>query len=196
MDIQSYKQNLLNKLYAPYVKCVQCPLGKLGRTNVVFGEGNPDARLMFIGEGPGQEEDRLARPFVGRSGQLLNKVFGLIGIKREEVFITNIVKCRPPDNRKPFKNEMITCTDILLFNQIKIIRPDVICTLGSTALQGLTHNFDIKISSLRGKSLKPDRFPQIIVIPTYHPAYILRNPKELNTLYEDIKKAFDLTQKK
>ena len=92
MDIKIYKQGLLDKLYAPYRNCTQCPLGKLGRTNVVFGEGNPDARIMFIGEGPGQDEDRLGRPFVGRSGKLLDKVLELAAIKRTDVFITNVVK--------------------------------------------------------------------------------------------------------
>ncbi len=193
MNTKEYKQNLLNTLYAPYRKCMKCPLGNLGRTNVVFGEGNPDAALMFIGEAPGQEEDRLARPFVGRSGKLLNKVFELAKIERTDTFITNVVKCRPPSNRKPLELESTTCTNLLLFKQIKIINPKVICTLGASALQGLLGDYQIKISQVRGKPIVATKLPGYIIVPTYHPAYILRNPKELTTLYEDICKAHQLT---
>jgi uracil-DNA glycosylase family 4 len=193
MDIKKHKQDLLNNLYAPYIKCTQCPLGNLGRTNVVFGEGNPDARLLFLGEGPGQDEDRQGLPFVGRSGKLLNKIFDLVGISREDIFITNIVKCRPPNNRKPLENEISTCTQLLLFKQLQIIKPQVICTLGSTALQGLTNNAHVKITQMRGKPLSFERMEGIIIIPTYHPAYILRNPKELSVLYDDINQALKLS---
>lgn len=120
MNAKMYKQNLLNELYKPYQQCIACPLGSLGRTNVVFGEGNPDAELMFIGEAPGREEDKQGRPFVGRSGQLLNRILELAGIKRPDIFITNIVKCRPPNNRKPLPLEINICKKILLSNQIKI----------------------------------------------------------------------------
>lgn len=195
MDIKTYKQHLLDKLYAPYTKCKECPLGSLGRTNVVFGEGNPDAKLMFIGEGPGQDEDIQGRPFVGRSGKLLTKILELSGIDRQDVFISNVVKCRPPNNRKPLENEIVTCTDLLLFNQIKIIRPRVICTLGATALQGLINNYEIKITQVRGKPIVGDNLPNIIIMPTYHPAYILRNPPELPKMHEDIQKAYQLIQK-
>jgi uracil-DNA glycosylase len=193
MNSKQFKQQLLDQLYAPYKKCLSCPLGTLGRTQVVFGEGSPDARLMFIGEGPGQQEDLQGKPFVGMSGQLLNKILDLVGIKREDTFITNIVKCRPPNNRKPFPLESKTCKDILLSNQIKIIRPHVICTLGSAAIQGLLEKYDLKITQIRGKEFF---FDNIIVIPTYHPAYILRNPKELQTLIKDIQKSADLLIKK
>ncbi len=185
MNAKMYKQNLLNELYKPYQQCTACPLGSLGRTNVVFGEGNPDAELMFIGEAPGREEDKQGRPFVGRSGQLLNRILELAGIKRPDVFITNIVKCRPPNNRKPLPLEINICKKILLFHQIKIIRPKTICTLGSSAIQGLLEK-NVKITKLRGTLLQLD---EINVIPTYHPAYVLRNPKELETLLNDIKKA-------
>src|SRR5579872_2582777 len=134
MDPKSYKQQLLDQLYAPYRNCTMCPLGTLGRTNVVFGEGNPDADLLFIGEGPGAAEDAQGRPFVGRSGKLLTKTLEGLGIKREDVFITNIVKCRPPENRAPTPVEAGICTNLFLYNQIKIIRPKVICVLGATAL--------------------------------------------------------------
>ncbi len=191
MNTKSYKQQLLDELYAPYQKCMQCPLGGMGRTNVVFGEGDPDANLMFIGEGPGRDEDLQGRPFIGRSGRLLTKVMEAIGIKREEVFITNIVKCRPPGNRKPLANESNTCKNLLLFNQIKIIRPKVICTLGAASLEGLLEE-PVKITKIRGKELN---FENTKLIPTLHPAYVLRNPKALKDLAGDIEKALELAKK-
>ncbi len=190
MDSANYKKQLLERLYAPYNQCARCPLGKLGRTHVVFGEGNPDASLMFIGEAPGQEEDIQARPFVGRSGKLLTRVLEAFGVSREQVFITNIVKCRPPNNRKPFPGESKTCKNLLLLNQIKIIKPRVICTLGAAALEGLLEK-EVKISQTRGKAIV---FDSTTLIPTYHPAYILRNPKELKALIKDIELALSLTQ--
>lgn len=188
---EKYKQSLLNKLYAPYEKCKACPLGSLGRKNIVFGDGNPDASLMFIGEAPGYQEDLEGKPFVGRSGKLLDTVFGIVGINRSDVFITNIIKCRPPNNRKPTMSEMSTCKKLLLLNQIKIIRPKVICTLGASAIEGLLGH-QVKITHLRGKETQYENIP---LIPTYHPAYILRNPPQLKTLVEDIKKAFTLASK-
>jgi len=185
MDIKKYKQALLEELYAPYKKCLMCPLGSLGRKNIVFGEGNPNAKLIFIGEGPGQKEDELCRPFVGRSGQLLTKVLEAIDLSREDVFITNVVKCRPPNNRKPLPNESDTCTKLLLFKQIKIIRPKAICTLGSAAIQAFLEK-DVKITKIRGKTFKKEK---TTIIPTYHPAYILRNKKELENFANDIKLA-------
>lgn len=184
MNPKTYKQLLLNQLYEPYKKCIACPLGTLGRTNIVFGEGNPDAKLMFIGEGPGREEDAQGRPFVGRSGKLLNHTLETLGINRQEIFITNIVKCRPPGNRKPTPIESKTCKTLLLLNQIKIIRPQAICTLGSAAIQGLLEK-EVKITKMRGTKMIVD---SITVIPTYHPAYILRNPKEYQLFENDIEK--------
>ncbi len=192
MDIKKYKQQLLDQLYAPYKKCLQCPLGSLGRKNVVFGEGNPDADLVFIGEGPGKNEDEQGQPFVGRAGKLLNHIFELVEIKRENVFITNIVKCRPPGNRKPLPQESKTCKELLLINQLKIIRPRIICTLGSSATQGLLEK-NVKITKERGIPVLID---DVTILPTYHPAYILRNPKELETLVKDIQLAVKLSQKK
>jgi len=185
MDIKKYKQTLLNELYAQYRICQMCPLGSLGRKSIVFGEGNPDAKLMLIGEGPGQKEDELCRPFVGRSGQLLTKVLEAIGLSRQEVFITNVVKCRPPNNRKPLESESDTCTKLLLFKQIKIIRPKTICTLGSAATQAFLEK-DAKITKIRGKLFKKEH---TTIIPTYHPAYILRNKRELENFANDIKLA-------
>ena len=182
MNSKAYKQMLLETLYNPYHQCQACSLGSLGRTHVVFGQGNPDANIMFIGEGPGRDEDLQGQPFVGRSGQLLNRVLEAIDIKREDVFITNIVKCRPPDNRQPLSNEMGTCKQILLAHQINIIRPTIICTLGASALTGLMEK-PFKITKVRGQLLS---FGTIKLIPTYHPAYILRNPKELTQFAEDL----------
>ncbi len=187
-DLASYKQDLLNKLYAPYQLCTLCPLGSQGRKNVVFGAGNSNASLMIIGEAPGQEEDRQGKPFVGRSGQLLNKIFDIYNVSREEIFITNIVKCRPPNNRKPLPFEMNSCKKILLLGQINIIKPKVICTLGATAIEGLLNeSLDKPMKHIRGNELL---FETIQVIPTYHPAFILRNPKALPNLVEDLEKAF------
>ena len=182
MDSKAYKQMLLDTLYTPYHQCQACPLGSLGRTHVVFGQGNPDASLMIIGEGPGRDEDLQGLPFVGRSGQLLNQILDAIDIKREDVFITNIVKCRPPANRQPLPNEMDICKKLLLMDQIKIIKPTVICTLGASALIGLLDH-PVKITQVRGQKLS---FGTTLLIPTYHPAYILRNPKELTQFAQDL----------
>jgi DNA polymerase len=190
MDSKAYKQMLLENLYTPYHQCQECPLGSLGRTHVVFGQGNPDAKLMFIGEGPGKDEDIQGLPFVGRSGQLLNRIFEAVNIKREDVFIANIVKCRPPNNRQPLPNEMDTCKKLLLAPQIKIIRPSIICTLGSTALQGLMEQ-QLKITQVRGRLLT---YGDIKLIPTFHPAYILRNPRELNSFADDLALVASLAQ--
>lgn len=193
MNEKKYKEELLQQLYEPYKGCMQCPLGKLGRTNIVFGEGDPNAQLVFIGEGPGRDEDRLGRPFVGRSGQLLTRVLkDILGMERSDVFITNIVKCRPPENRKPTPQESKICTQLLLFKQLKIIRPTVICSLGATALEGLLQK-EVKISLLRGKPLTI--FDSIVLIPTYHPAYILRNPRELKTFIADLLLAQKMLQR-
>lgn len=183
MDSKKFKQDLLDALYAPLKNCIQCPLGFLGRKNVVFGEGNPDADLLFIGEAPGKEEDIQGRPFVGRSGQLLNKALALVGIERSAVYITNIVKCRPPNNRVPLPIETSTCMNLLLFNQIKIIRPRIICTLGSIALNSLLGK-PFAITKVRGSHIP---YHDMIVVPTYHPAYILRNQTQATTWLSDFK---------
>lgn len=187
----SDKQALLDALYSPYKNCVMCPLGSLGRTNVVFGEGNPNAQLLIIGEGPGKNEDLLARPFIGRSGQLLTKALNQVGITREDVYITNIVKCRPPSNRAPLATEAAICTSLLLEKQIKIIKPKVICTLGSSATNTLLQTVT-PITMIRGTT---QTYQSIPVIPTYHPAYILRNQKELIKLTLDLEKALEITNK-
>lgn len=180
MNVKNFKQSLLNELYEKYKDSQQlCISG--GSKRVIFGEGNPDAKLVFIGEAPGAQEDLEGRPFVGRSGKLLDKLLTLGDMKREDVFITNIVKCRPPNNRKPLPQEMVNGRDLLL-KQIKIIQPNVICTLGASALEGII-NAPALITKKRGKIMD---FEGLVIIPTYHPAFILRNPKELETLATDI----------
>ena len=191
MDAKKYKQKLLNQLYRPYQNCLRCPLGMQGRKTIVFGEGNPDANLIFVGEGPGRDEDTLGRPFVGRSGKLLDKIIELIGMSRDEVFIANVVKCRPPGNRKPLPAESKTCKELLLLQQIKIIRPKVICTLGSSALEAFIEK-PVAITKLRGK---PIPFDQAVILPTFHPAYILRNRKELEKFADDLQKAKNILLK-
>ncbi len=187
MNATEFKQQLLNALYKPYRTCNGCHFKMPPATHIVFGEGNPNASLMFIGEAPGREEDLQGKPFVGRSGQLLNRILDAIGLSREEVFITNVVKSRPPNNRRPLPQE-IEINKPLLLGQIKIIRPKVICTLGSAAIEGLLGN-PVKISQIRGKQVIWNHIP---VIPTYHPAYILRNPQELQILIQDITAAAKL----
>lgn len=187
MNATKFKQQLLEDLYEQYRNCKGCHFKMPPATQIVFGEGNPHAKLMFIGEAPGREEDIQGKPFVGRSGQLLNRILDAIGISRDDVFITNIVKCRPPNNRRPTPQE-IEISKPLLLGQIKIIRPKAICLLGSAALEGLLPAHP-KISQVRGKKLIWEGIP---VIPTYHPAYILRNPQELQTLVQDISTAATL----
>ena len=176
---------LLDNLYEPYQNCTLCPLSN-NRTNVVFGRGNPDAKLLLIGEAPGKDEDLQATPFIGRSGKLLSQILDSLGIKEDEIYITNIVKCRPPSNRAPLPYEIATCTNILLEQQIAIIAPKVICALGASSAQTLSKE-KTAISLLRTKNLF---YNTIKLIATYHPAYILRNPKELDSLKRDILKAY------
>ncbi|HEX3355695.1 MAG TPA: uracil-DNA glycosylase [Tepidisphaeraceae bacterium] len=152
--------------------CVKCRLHEK-RTNTVFGEGDPDAKIMFIGEGPGENEDIQGRPFVGRAGELLNKMIAGMGLKREQVYIANIVKCRPPNNREPAPDEVATCTPYLE-KQIEIIRPAVIVTLGRPAIQHMLQQ-KISITRMRGQW---QSWRGIRLMPTFHPAYILRNYTE------------------
>lgn len=178
------KEILLAKLKEQYKNCGQCPLATQGRSQVVFGHGNPNATLMFIGEAPGRDEDIQGKPFVGRSGQLLTKIIMAMGLTREEVYISNVAKCRPPNNRTPTIQERETCKKQILFKEIEIIKPKIICTLGSPAIKGLLGDH-IMISQVRGKFCL---FQNIPVMPTYHPAYLLRNPIEKRTVWEDMKK--------
>jgi len=151
--------------------CTACGLATQ-RTHVVFGEGNPDARLMIVGEGPGEEEDLQGRPFVGRSGQLLDKILGAVGIRRESVYIANIVKCRPPGNRAPEPLEAKTCTSLWLIKQIQLVKPQIIVPLGATALEFFAGE-KLPITKARGKFFD---WQGIKIFPMFHPAYLLRNP--------------------
>jgi DNA polymerase len=166
-------------------ECTRCRL-HAGRTHVVFGVGDPRARLMFIGEGPGADEDAQGEPFVGRAGQKLNGMIRSIGLERSEVYIANIVKCRPPDNRDPKPDEIATCSPFLV-EQIEAIRPRVIVTLGSPATRTLL-NTKIGITRLRGTW---HEYRGIPVMPTYHPAYLLRAYTEENRrkVWDDLKAA-------
>lgn len=165
------KRLALQQLDVDYVRgCVRCGLAA-GRTQTVFGEGDPDAKIMFIGEGPGENEDLTGRPFVGRAGELLDRMIAGMGLKREQVFIANIVKCRPPGNRAPAPDEVAACTPYLE-RQIETIRPSVIVTLGAPAAKYILRNDKIAITRLRGQW---QAYRGIRVMPTFHPAYILRS---------------------
>ncbi len=174
----------LQKLQILYKNCTKCHLSKQGRMQVVFGLGNPKASLMFIGEGPGKNEDIQGKPFIGRAGQLLTEAIKSLGLNREDVWISNVVKCRPPKNRTPFPDEIKTCTNTLLFQEIAIIKPKIICTLGTTAIQAFLGP-TIKISNVRGAIQK---YKNLLIMPTYHPAYLLRNPSKKNTVWQDLQK--------
>lgn len=185
--VVSDKQAALQALFGPYRQCQQCPLATQGRAQVVFGVGNPYSKLMFVGEGPGRDEDKQGKPFVGRAGQLLDKIIEAMGFTRDDVYISNVVKCRPPSNRTPLPNESDSCKNLLLFKEIEIIQPKIICTLGATAAQALLGN-DTRISNVRGQF---KIFKDILVMPTYHPAYLLRNPAEKRTVWEDMKRVME-----
>jgi len=175
------KADALEKLKAKVLKCKKCALYK-SRTNVVLGEGSPNAELMFVGEAPGRDEDLQGKPFVGRAGKLLGKIIEAMGLKREDVYIANILKDRPPDNRNPQEDEIKACIPYLK-EQIKIIEPKVICALGTFAAQRLLGE-ETTISKLRGKFYV---YEGIKLMPTYHPAYLLRNSKEKATVWSDMK---------
>jgi DNA polymerase len=168
--------------------CKRCKLHRTRRT-IVFGEGNEKASLMLIGEAPGYDEDVQGRPFVGKAGQLLTKILQSINLPREEVYITNIIKCRPPQNRNPETDEIQTCNPLLV-KQITVVQPKIICALGSFSAQTLLKT-DTKITALRGKVFDLEG---IKVIPTYHPAFLLRNPERKREVWEDMKKIAELIQ--
>jgi uracil-DNA glycosylase len=162
--------------------CTRCKLHK-GRTNIVFGVGNPKAELVFVGEGPGHDEDLKGEPFVGRAGRLLTDMIKAMGLQREDVYIANVVKCRPPENRLPEKDEIATCSPYLL-RQLDVIRPKVICCLGSCASQTLLQTTQ-GISKFRGEWFD---FRGAKLIATYHPAYLLRNPPAKSEVWKDLQK--------
>jgi len=185
--------------------CQRCRLAK-GRTHIVFGVGNPQADLMFVGEAPGRDEDLKGEPFVGRAGQLLTKIIQAMHLKRDEVYIANVIKCRPPENRNPAPEEIETCEPFLL-RQIEAIRPKIIVCLGTFATQTLLQT-DSRISGLRGhfqawpnaivkNSYETDLAEgSIKVMPTYHPAFLLRNPQMKKPVWEDMQKVMAALEEK
>ena len=161
--------------------CTRCKLHTQGRRQIVFGVGSPNADLMFVGEAPGADEDVQGIPFVGRAGQLLTKIIEAIDLKREDVYIANVIKCRPPGNRNPDPDEVDTC-EPFLFQQIDIIKPKVIVALGTFAARALLRTLD-PISRLRGRVYE---YRGAKLIPTFHPAYLLRNPSSKREVWEDM----------
>jgi len=164
-------------------ECTRCKLSE-GRTSIVFGEGNPKARIVFVGEGPGADEDAQGRPFVGRAGKLLNRIIKAMGFEREDVYICNVVKCRPPQNRNPEPDEMQTC-EPFMFAQLRAIEPEVIICLGAVSAHSV---LKLKKKVSLG-SLRQQFFPlgKSKVMVTYHPAALLRNPNYKKPLWEDMK---------
>jgi len=162
-------------------ECTRCVLSRLGRKTIVFGEGDPNAELMFVGEGPGADEDEQGRPFVGRAGQLLNKMIEAMGLKREQVYIANVVKCRPPGNRTPESGEIETCSPFLL-RQIAVIQPKSIVALGAVAARCLL-GLNEPMAKLRGRWFD---FRGTRLAVTYHPAFLLRDPRQKKETWKDL----------
>jgi uracil-DNA glycosylase len=167
--------------------CTRCKLHRLGRRQIVFGVGNPQADLMFVGEAPGHDEDVQGIPFVGRAGQLLTKIIEAIGLTRDDVYIANVIKCRPPENRNPEQDEVETC-EPFLFQQIDLIQPTVIVALGTFAARALLRTLD-PISRMRGRVYD---YRGAKLVPTFHPAYLLRNPSSKREVWEDMKRVREL----
>ena len=167
-------------LRAAVENCRACPLHE-SRTNVVFGAGNENARLVFVGEAPGADEDRQGEPFVGRAGQKLTQIIEAIELSRSEVYIANVLKCRPPGNRNPLPEEIRACEPHLI-EQLRLMKPKVICALGTFAAQTLLRT-NQSISRLRGRF---HTYQNVKLMPTYHPAYLLRNPKQKRQVWEDV----------
>ncbi len=180
------KTDLLREFSKQVTMCIRCKLSK-GRNSVVFGEGNPEAELLFIGEAPGREEDIQGRPFVGEAGALLTRLIEKMGLRRDSVYIANIIKCRPPMNRDPDSEEIETCKPYVE-RQIDIIKPKVIVTLGRIALQALMMDPGLKITAARGNFLAYRNIP---LMPTFHPAYLLRNPKDKWLTWNDMQKVLE-----
>jgi DNA polymerase len=179
------EENMINsweELESLCRNCNKCKLAQ-GRNNVVIGEGNKNAKIMFIGEGPGADEDAQGVPFVGKAGQLMNQVFNSVGIKREDVYIANIVKCRPPNNRNPYESEAKKCLDYLR-NQVLLVKPEIIVLLGSVALTNILGK-DYSITSARGNWIEKKG---IKYMPTFHPAALLRDESKKIDFWNDLKK--------
>jgi DNA polymerase len=166
--------------------CQRCPLGR-GRKNLVFGVGNPEAEVVFVGEAPGRDEDIRGEPFVGKAGQLLTKIINAMGLSRDQVYICNVIKCRPPQNRDPLPEEIERCEPFLK-RQLDILNPRVICALGSFAARTLLRT-EARISQLRGRLHTYNGIP---LIPTYHPSFLLRNPDAKRDVWQDIQKVMEM----
>lgn len=179
------KKEQLELIREKVLKCQKCKLYKT-KKNFVFGDGDPEARLVFVGEAPGMEEDLQGLPFVGAAGRLLTKIIEAIDLQREDVYILNILKCRPPGNRNPLPSEIEAC-EAYLIEQLEVIRPTVICCLGTFAAQTLLKSQD-PITELRGRF---HDYQGAKLIPTFHPAYLLRNPSQKRQVWEDMKKIRD-----
>lgn len=177
----SEKEGTLQELKARWQDCQDCPLAA-ERTQTVFGEGNPQARVMLVGEGPGKEEDRQGRPFVGAAGRLLDTILACVGFERPEVFIANVVKCRPPANRTPREEEWAACMP-KLEEQIRLIKPQIMVILGATALRAF-FGPDARITRERGSWRD---YGGVRVMPTFHPAALLRDPQKKKPVWEDMK---------
>jgi uracil-DNA glycosylase family 4 len=177
----AYFSETLSEIRSDLGDCQRCRLAR-GRNKIVFGEGDPEAKLIFVGEGPGFEEDQQGKPFVGAAGQLLTRIIEAIKLDRSRVYICNIIKCRPPGNRNPEADEIKSCFPFLE-RQIAAIQPDFICALGTFAAQTLLQT-TMSISRLRGRFYE---YKGIKVLPTYHPAYLLRNPEKKRDVWEDMK---------
>ena len=183
------KKTILEKISNEVAQCSKCELNKT-RKNPVFGEGNINAELMFVGEAPGRDEDIQGRPFVGRAGRIFNEILSDVGLKRDDVYIANCLKCRPPNNRDPSTQELIACFPYLK-QQIETIRPKVIGTLGRYSTYQLTGKKGA-LGTLRGRIFT---FGNIKVIPLYHPAYLLRNPNAIDIFVNDLKKLKEIVSK-
>ncbi|MBN2706174.1 MAG: uracil-DNA glycosylase [Deltaproteobacteria bacterium] len=181
LDGKAISPSTLEEIQRELVDCRRCRLCET-RNHLVFGAGNPRAELMFIGEAPGAEEDLQGEPFVGRAGQLLSKIIAAIGKTREEVYIANIIKCRPPGNRNPEADEIAICSPFL-DRQIEAIRPRVICALGKFSAQTMLASSE-SISRLRGRVYNYKNLCQLV--PTFHPAYLLRSPERKKETWEDM----------
>ncbi|MDM7996564.1 MAG: uracil-DNA glycosylase [Acidobacteriota bacterium] len=180
-DALQPSEESLDAIHADLKDCCRCKLAST-RTNLVFGSGNPHAELMFVGEAPGADEDEQGLPFVGRAGQLLTKILESIGMRRDEVYICNILKCRPPGNRNPETDEIAACEQFL-FRQITAVKPKVICALGAFGAQTLLRTTQ-PIGRLRGQLID---YRGAKMMATFHPAYLLRNPNEKRKVWEDMK---------
>ncbi|MBN2479925.1 MAG: uracil-DNA glycosylase [Parachlamydiales bacterium] len=176
--------NTLDSIAFKIKRCKKCPLCR-SRIKAVAGEGKINARILILGESPGSEEDRVGVPFVGKAGRLLDELLLLANLKRKDIFITNLVKCHPQKNKDPKKNEILTCMNNYLFNQLEIIKPKIIITLGRYSSKYLLENFNIKFSSISKLHGKVKNIDKITIIPMYHPAYGLYNAKKLKIIKKD-----------